>query len=118
MQATTALGPVTASAAYLYLRNNPNNGITSPASVVRGAASVNLAENWRAFGTVTYDIAKTTVASDSLGVAFDNECLTLSVAYSEIYSSDQPNRLLNFRLALRTFGETSATTNVSKLSNY
>ncbi len=117
LQATTAIGPITASASYLYLRSNPNVGITTPASVVRGAASVNMSENWRAFGTVTYDFAKATVASDSLGLAFDNECLTLSIAYSETYASDQPSRWLNFRIALRTFGDAAVSGNLNKLQN-
>jgi LPS-assembly protein len=115
--ATTAFGPMTASASYLYLRNNPSNGLLKPAQALRGAGSINLAENWRAFGTMTYDVSGASLASDSFGVAFDNECLTLSVAYSEIYSSDQPTRWLNFRLALRTFGETSVNSNLTKLSN-
>ena len=76
-----------------------------------------MSENWRAFGTMTYDFAKASVASDSLGLAFDNECLTLSIAYSETYASDQPSRWVNFRVALRTFGETSVSGNLNKLSN-
>jgi LPS-assembly protein len=115
LQATTAIGPVTASMAYLYLRANPNVGITKPASVVRGAASVNISENWRAFGTMTYDLANASVASDSLGIAFDNECLTLSLAYSETYASDQPSRWLNFRIALRTFGDAAVSGDINKL---
>ena len=117
LQATTAIGPVTASLSYLYLRSNPNVGVTTPASVVRGAASVNMSENWRAFGTMTYDFAKASVASDSLGLAFDNECLTLSIAYSETYASDQPSRWLNFRIALRTFGDAAVSGNINKLQN-
>ncbi len=115
--ATTAFGPMTASATYLYLRNNPSNSLLKPAQAIRGAGSVNLAENWRAFGTMTYDISGASIASDSFGLAFDNECLTLSVAYSETYASDQPTRYLNFRVALRTFGESSVTSNLTKLSN-
>jgi LPS-assembly protein len=117
VQATTALGPVTASASYLYLRSNPNAGIFSPASVIRGAASVNMTENWRAFGTMTYDIAKETIASDSFGIAFDNECLTLSLAYSETYASDQPSRWLNLRIALRTFGDGTISGDLNKFQN-
>ncbi|MCR4282959.1 MAG: LPS assembly protein LptD, partial [Bauldia sp.] len=117
LQATTALGPITTSANYLYLRNDPNSGLNQPASVVRAAASVNFAENWRAFGTVTYDIAKSAVAADSFGIAFDNECLTLSIAYSETLVSDAPSKWLNFRLQLRTLGETSYSSNLSKLTN-
>jgi LPS-assembly protein len=115
LQATTALGPITASASYLYLRSNPNVGILSPASVVRGAASVNVSENWRAFGTMTYDFANSSVASDSFGIAFDNECLTLSLAYSETYTSDQPSRWLNLRLALRTFGDAAVAGDLNNL---
>lgn len=119
LEATTALGPVTASASYLYLRYNPNSDVTSEASVVRGAASVNIAENWRAFGTITYDIASSAIASDSFGIAFDNECLTASIAYNETrigYTDLQPSRWLNFRLQLRTFGEANVTSNLSNLN--
>ena len=121
LQATTALGPVTTSAAYLYLRDDPlslYDGTTPiSASVVRGAASFNFAENWRAFGTLTYDIAKSSVAGDSFGIAFDNDCLTLSVAYSQSVLSDDPNQWLTFRLALRTFGEAGVNANLGKIAN-
>ena len=83
IEATAALGPVSASAAYLYLRHNPYSSTLASASVVRGAASVNLTDNWRAFGSVIYDINGNTVAGDGLGLAFDNDCLTFSVAYNE-----------------------------------
>ncbi len=120
LQATAALGPVTTSAAYLYLRDDPLSlyeGAPQDASVVRGAASVNFAENWRAFGTLTYDLTTNSVAGDSFGIAFDNECLTLSVAYSQTVLSDDPNQWITFRLALRTFGETGVSADLGKLSN-
>ncbi len=117
VEATAALGAVTASTAYLYLRINPNSNVDGPASVVRNAASVNLAPNWRAFGSFTYDITESAVAGDSFGIAFDNECLTFSVAYSatrESYTDLAPSRWLNFRLQLRTFGEGTLSTNLSR----
>jgi LPS-assembly protein len=121
LQATAALGPLTASAAYLYLRDDPlalyDDTLPESASVVRGAASLNFADNWRAFGTLTYDVASSSLAGDSFGVAFDNECLTLSVAYSQTVLSDDPNQWLTFRLALRTFGEAGVNANLGKLSN-
>jgi LPS-assembly protein len=80
---------------------------------------MNLSDNWRAFGTLTYDLVNTAIAGDSFGIAFDNECLTLSIAYSETHEnySDSPNRWLNFRLQLRTFGEGNVSTNLNKMSN-
>jgi LPS-assembly protein len=118
--ATAALGPVSASTSYLYLRNNPYSSTLAPASVVRGAASLNLTENWRAFGTMTYDINNATVASNSLGLAFDNDCLTFSVAYNETragYTDIAPSRWVTFRLQLRTLGDSSVQTNLSNKSN-
>ncbi len=122
VEATTALGPVTASAAYFYLRDNPNGDAASPtmpASVVHGAASLNLAENWRAFGSFAYDLASSSIASNSFGIAFDNECLTLSIAYSqtrESFTDLSPDRWVNVRLQLRTLGEGNTNANLSSLN--
>ena len=120
IEATAALGPVSASTAYLYLRNNPYSPTLDSTSVVRGAGSINLTDNWRAFGTVTYDLTNTAIASDSLGLAFDNDCLTLSIAYNETrakYTDVTPSSWVGFRLQLRTLGDTSVQTNVRSSSN-
>jgi len=120
IEATAALGPVSASTAYLYLRSNPYSPTLDSTSVVRGAGSINLTDNWRAFGTVTYDLTNTAIASDSLGLAFDNDCLTLSIAYNETrakYTDVTPSSWIGFRLQLRTLGDTSVQTNVRSSSN-
>ena len=113
LQATAAVGAVTASANYIYSVGEPAT------SAIRAAASVNFAENWRAFGSITYDVAKAAVAGDSFGIAFDNECLTISIAYSEIregYTDLEASRWINFRLQMRTLGETSYSSNLSRTS--
>ncbi len=119
VEATAALGPVSASAAYLYLRHNPYDTNLASASVFRGAGSFNLTENWRAFGSVIYDINRDTLAGDGIGLAFDNDCLTFSVAYNEQRKgyTDLPSRWLTFRLQLRTLGDTSYQTNLTSASN-
>lgn len=120
IEATAALGPISASAAYLYLRHNPYNASLASASVIRGAGSVNLSDNWRAFGTMTYDIGNAAVASNSLGLAFDNECLTFSIAYNETragYTDVASSRYLTFRLQMRTLGDSSYQTNLSSGTN-
>ncbi len=120
IEATAALGPVSASMAYLYLKHNPYNPALSSASVVRGAGSVNLTENWRAFGSVIYDIKNTTIAGDSLGLAFDNDCLTFSIAFNETragYTDIAPSRWLTFRLQLRTLGDSAYQANLASGTN-
>jgi LPS-assembly protein len=118
VEATAALGPVTASASYFYLRQTRNDLTAGgPASVVHGAASVNLTENWRAFGSFAYDVAKSAVASNSFGLAFDNACVTFALAYAETRKNytDLPDRRVNFRLELRTLGEASVGANLNAL---
>jgi LPS-assembly protein len=83
---------------------------------VRGAASLSLHENWRMFGTVAYDIKNEQIASNSIGLAYDDSCLTFSVAYSETredYSDIVAERQINFLLSLRTLGEASYRTDIT-----
>jgi LPS-assembly protein len=119
IEATNAIGPLTASASYLYLREYPNDtDAVVPISVVRGGASLNFHENWRMFGTVAYDIKNEKIASDSVGLAFDNECVTFSVAYSETredYSDIVASRQINVLLQLRTLGEAQYRTDITGL---
>jgi LPS-assembly protein len=109
VEASNAIGPLTASATYLFLRDYVNDpDAETPISVVRGAASLSVHENWRLFGAVAYDVKNGLIASDSLGVAFDNSCATFSVAYSETredYSDIVASRQVNVLLQLRTLGD-------------
>ena len=77
-----------------------------------------MSEHWRAFGSLTYDVTAGAIASDSFGLAYDSECLTLSFAYSakrESYTDITPNQWLSMRLQLRTLGEAGVSTNLSRL---
>lgn len=121
VEATNAIGPVTASMSYLYLRDFPNNeSVVSPTSVVRGAASINLIDNWRLYGSLAYDITNSALASDSLGIAYDNSCFTFAVAYSETredYSDVGAQRRLNFLIQLRTLADAQLSANLTGLEN-
>lgn len=109
IEASNVIGPLTASASYLFLREFPNDPDAKlPISVVRAAASLNFHENWRLYGTMAYDIKNDAIARDSLGLAFDNSCVTFAVTYSETrenYSDVVASRQLNVSLQLRTLGE-------------
>ena len=120
IEATSALGPISASAAYLYLRHNPYSDTLDSASILRGASSLNISENWRVFGTLIYDIKNNTLASKSMGIAFDNECLTAAIAYSENragYTDVTASRWVTFRLQLRTLGNSLVQNNLGNLTN-
>lgn len=109
VEASNSVGPLTASASYLYLRDFPNDPDAEvPISVVRGAASLNFHENWRLYGALAYDVKNEAIASSSLGLAFDNSCVTLAVTYNETredYSDIVASRSVNILLSLRTLGD-------------
>lgn len=119
VEASNAIGPLTASASYLFLRDFENDpDAETPISVIRGAASLNFHENWRLFGTMAYDVKNNVIASDSVGLAFDNSCVTLSVTYSETredYSDLVASRKVNVLLQLRTLGEAQYKTDITGL---
>ncbi|MEO8667349.1 MAG: LPS-assembly protein LptD, partial [Bauldia sp.] len=117
VEATNAIGPITATASYLFLRDFPNNeSVVSPTSVIRGAASMNVLQNWRVYGSVAYDITNSSMASNSVGLAYDNSCFTFAVAYNETredYSDIGAQRRLNFHLQMRTLADTQLSTGLS-----
>ncbi len=121
IEATNAIGPITATASYLFLRDFPNNeSVVSPTSVIRGAASMNVLQNWRVYGSVAYDITNSAMASNSVGLAYDNSCFTFAVAYNETredYSDIGAQRRLNFRLQMRTLADTQFSTGLSGFEN-
>jgi LPS-assembly protein len=121
IEASNAVGPLTASASYLYLRSFPNDPDAEvPISVVRGAASLNFHENWRLYGTLAYDVKNEVIASNSLGLAFDNSCVTFAVTYSETredYSDIVASRRVNVLLSLRTLGEQQYNADISGLAS-
>ena len=56
---------------------------------------MSLSESWRAYGSFAYDVTQAAIASNSVGFAFDNSCLTFSVSYDQKYRNYtdlQPDR--------------------------
>lgn len=105
IEAMKSTGVLTASASYVYLRDQPTAGITTPTSMITGSASLQLFDGWRAFGSAVYDLTNSNLRKESIGVAYDNSCVSLSVAYSETRGTDIPDRKIMMKLLLRTLAE-------------
>lgn len=123
LTATSKMGNVTTSASYLYLREQPaiassNSG--TPTDTISGKASWQFTENWRLFGSIGWDFQERQMAANSLGIAYDDECTTFSIAYSEVtqdYTDLQTSRSLLVNLQLRTLGGTQFSSNFGNTSN-
>lgn len=101
-----------ASASYGYVRDVPTAGIVEQ-SFVNARASVNLGERWRLFGSAVYDVSGKYISRDSVGLSYDDSCVTLSLALSETRNTLIPDRSLTFRLVLRTLAEGAVNANIS-----
>lgn len=104
------------SVAYGYLRDVPTAGIVEQ-SFVDLQASVNVADRWRMFGSAVYDVANKYVSKDSVGLAYDDSCVSLSIAYTESRNTLIPDRSLTFRLNLRTLAEGAVNANISSAND-
>ena len=111
--ATGKAGDVTGSASYLFLREQPaiaSGYAGQETDTIAGKASWQFTETWRLFGSVAWDFHSAQMAGNSLGLAYDDECTTFSIAYSETaadYTDLQTSKSLMVSLQLRTLGGTS-----------
>lgn len=100
---------------YIFTQAQPNSRsiLTAPTFVPRdrhevgGFANIRLDENWRVFGGMTYDLETTSIVSDNLGIAYDNDCFSFSVSYSNLnndFNGTSTSQSFNFSIGLRTIG--------------
>lgn len=107
LEAAGPMGPVTAALSVAYLRNLASTAGIEDSFVVRGAATSRIFDDLRLFGSVVYDIRSAALVGDSLGIAYDNDCISLSFAFNETrseYSDIVASRQVWLRLDLRTLG--------------
>ena len=99
--------PVTVSASYSFIEKQPDYGYSTDRHEVSGSASLSFGENWRAFGSGTYDITRSVVASKSIGFAYDDECFSYTLAATETTNviSRAKSQNIGFTISLRTLGD-------------
>ena len=105
--ASAKKGFLSASLGYAYFNEQPNLGITEEREEIRGSASLQINENWRAFGSLRYDLANEHIVSDGIGIAYDDECFAISLSYSETrnsYTDLDSDQRLYLKVSLKTIG--------------
>ncbi|HLA01207.1 MAG TPA: hypothetical protein VJ019_00455, partial [Aestuariivirga sp.] len=66
-------------------------------------------EAWSVFGGIRYDLENDVFLTKSAGIAFDCDCMSAKLTYSETNTtdvSDELDRTLKFSVELRTIGQT------------
>jgi len=121
LEATANFDRWTVSLLYGDYAAQPEIGFLDRRQGLNASASVKLDANWVLRGSVLYDLESNNFATNSLGVAYVNDCLILGLNYMTSYSygtgSPQLNHTIMLQLSLRTLGDTSVNQNVSATAN-
>lgn len=103
---------------YTYIRQQPAYGFPNDRHEVSLSASARLDENWKVYGSGTYDLASNVLTRNSLGIGYNDECFIYSMTYSETRPVTNPKdvrHFVGFQVSLRTLGDFG--TNNAELGN-
>ncbi|MEL4070933.1 LPS-assembly protein LptD [Ochrobactrum sp. GPK 3] len=98
---------LTLTAQYAYITPQPAYGYNDLRQEVTGTASAKVNANWRVFGSGTYDLVSSTLVRASSGLAYDDECFTYMMAYTQTRNpgEDKASHGIGFNISLRTLGD-------------
>jgi LPS-assembly protein len=112
-EARAAFGgrPVSVTAKYAYIQAQPVYGFDTDRHEVTVGGSVKLHDDWRVFGSGTYDIQSEFVSYNSLGFGYADECFTFALTYSNSRTligdtrETDDTQNIGFQLSFRTIGD-------------
>ncbi|WP_165349879.1 MULTISPECIES: LPS-assembly protein LptD [unclassified Mesorhizobium] len=104
--------PVSLSAKYAFIQAQPLYGFATDRHEVTLGASTHLAENWRVFGTSTYDIEQNVMVKDGVGFAYNDSCFTYVMTFAQTRDSvtKELSQSVGFNLSFRTLGDFGSST--------
>ena len=71
-----------------------------------------MAENWRVFGTGTYDLQTSVLVKDGVGFAYNDSCFTYVMTFSQTRDTvtKEVSQNVGFNLSFRTLGDFGSST--------
>jgi LPS-assembly protein len=112
-QVIGSAGRFTGAFTYAFIRGEPEIGVPEDRSEFQATANVQVTERWRLFGGTRYDLENDAFVRNALGLAYDDEAFSISLAYSQdkTQADGEPDDQTVFlRLGLRTLGEANTST--------
>ncbi|HEV2504197.1 MAG TPA: LPS-assembly protein LptD [Mesorhizobium sp.] len=103
--------PISVSAQYAFIQAQPGYGFEEDRHEVTLGGSTRLNQNWRVFGSGTYDIQTRVLTGDGVGFAYDDECFTYMMTVSESRDrvTKEVTRNIGFNISFRTIGDFGST---------
>jgi LPS-assembly protein len=109
--------PLSLTAQYAFIQAQPLYGFSEDRREVTLAASTRVHENWRAFGSGTYDLEAGVLVRNAVGFAYDDECFSYTMTWSTKRDNDQNVSLreddehsIGFNISFRTLGDFGSAT--------
>lgn len=95
------------AAKYAFVQAQELYGYDDDRTELSFGGSTRLHESWRVFGSGTYDFEKNILVENSLGFAYDDDCFTYLMTYSQDRDRDtrDTSETIGFHISFRTLGE-------------
>ncbi|GAA4110096.1 Organic solvent tolerance protein [Aminobacter sp. DSM 101952] len=100
--------PIAVSARYAFIDAQPLYGFKDDRHEVTLGATARFNDEWRVFGSGTYDIKSDLLVKHGVGFAYDDECFTYMMTYAESRDHNDPDdvtRSVGFNISFRTLGD-------------
>lgn len=109
--ALVSYGPLSAQATYTYAALPPDPSLVDEEAQqdIIGAVGLRLTNRWSLHGAIRYDLDADETLTDSIQLAYLDECFMLSATYSETFITDEdqgiePDRTVMLRFELKHLG--------------
>lgn len=95
------------AAKYAFIQAQQLYGFDDDRQEISFGATTRFQENWRAFGSGTFDLERNMLAKNSVGFAYDDDCFTYLMTYSQERDRDtrETSSTIGFNISFRTLGE-------------
>ena len=100
--------PISVNARYAFIEAQPLYGFAYDRHEVTLGATARFNDEWRVFGSGTYDIHNDLMVKNGVGFAYDDECFTYMMTYVESRDHAKPediSRTVGFNISFRTLGD-------------
>ena len=108
------------SARYAFIQAQPLYGFPDDRRELSLGASTRFKENWRVFGSATYDFETSVLVKDAFGFAYDDECFTylMTVSQNRDAESEELTQSIGFNVSFRTLGDFGSATNTDNIAGF
>lgn len=106
LKAAYSSDKVFVGAKYAFIQAQELYGFDEDRRELSFGASTRLQESWRVFGSGTYDFENTIMAKSAVGFAYDDDCFTYLMTYSQNrdVESRETSTTIGFNISFRTLG--------------